>query len=173
MYVSYFVDQENSMYPACRKYTNGNLPAQNFSVSPHYSNYMGYHNVHSMDNHGHPSSLWENNYGMAVEEYNYYGPGMSGTSSPVISGLSNGQTTYDSHDYRDVHHSGPGEAPPDTGNIQPSSNIQRHQPYDWAKKTMHTLPAGKLRIYEHIYEICMMLSLYGKYIFFFQITNIN
>ncbi|XP_075692749.1 homeobox protein CDX-4-like [Rhinoderma darwinii] len=148
MYVSYFVDQENSMYPECRKNINGSLPAQNFSASPHYSNYMGYHNVHGMNNHGHPSSLWENNYGMAVEEYNYYGSGISGTSSPIISGLSNGQTTYDSYNYRDVNHSGSGEMPLDTVNIQPSPNNQRHQPCDWAKKTMHTNPIGKTRTKE-------------------------
>ncbi|XP_073493994.1 homeobox protein CDX-4-like [Phyllobates terribilis] len=148
MYVSYFIDQENSMYPACRKYTNGSLPVQHFPANTHYSNYMGYHNTHSMDSHGHPASLWENNHGIAVEEYNYYGPGIPGTSSPVISGLSNAHTTYDSHDYRDMHHSGPGEVPINTVNIPPSSNNQRHHPYDWTKKTMHASPGGKTRTKE-------------------------
>ncbi|XP_044124918.1 homeobox protein CDX-1-like [Bufo gargarizans] len=149
MYVSYFEYQESSMYPECKKYSNGNLPLQNFPVSPHYSNYMGYHNVHSVDNHGHPSSLWENNYGMAVDEYSYYGPGISGTSSPpVISGLSNGQTRYDSQDFRDVYHSGSGEVPVSTVNTQPSANNQRLQPCEWAKKAMHTNPAGKTRTRE-------------------------
>ncbi|KAM3911248.1 homeobox protein CDX-4-like [Leptodactylus fuscus] len=146
MYVSYFVDQENSMYNECRKHANNGIPVQNFPISHHYSNYMGYHSGHGMDNHGHPSGLWENNYGMAVEEYNYYGPGVSGTSSPAISGLSNGHTTYDSNDYRDMHHSGSEEAPP--ANIQPSSNNQRHQSYDWTKKAMLPNPAGKTRTKE-------------------------
>ncbi|KAG8553801.1 hypothetical protein GDO81_003552 [Engystomops pustulosus] len=145
MYVRYFVDQENNMYPDCKKYSNGTLPVQNFPVSPHYSNYMGYHNMHSMDNHGHPSTLWENNYGMAVEEYNYYGPGISGTSSPVISGMSHEQTTYDSHD---VHHSGSEEVPLNMVNIQQTSGNQRHQPYDWTKKAIPTSPTAKTRTKE-------------------------
>ncbi|KAM4019679.1 homeobox protein CDX-4-like [Anomaloglossus baeobatrachus] len=145
MYVSYFIDQENSMYPACRKYTNGSLPAQHFPPSTHYSNYMGYHNTHSMDSHGHQASLWENNHGIPVEEYKYYGPG---TSSPVISGLSNAHATYDSHDYGDMHHSGSMEVPINNVNTQPSSNNQRHHPYDWAKKTMHANPAAKTRTKE-------------------------
>ncbi|XP_066435955.1 homeobox protein CDX-4-like [Eleutherodactylus coqui] len=141
MYVSYFVDQENNMYPECRKYTNGSLPVQNVTASSHYTNYMGNHNGHSTDNHGHPPSLWENNYGMAEEEYNYYG---SGISSPIMSGV----TIYDSHDYRDRHLLGSGEVPLNTLNIQSSTNNERHQPYDWAKRTMHPNPAGRTRTKE-------------------------
>ncbi|XP_056397311.1 homeobox protein CDX-1-like [Hyla sarda] len=146
MHVSYFVDQEDSMYPECRKYTKAGLAVQNFPVSPHYSNYMGYHNVHSITSHGHPSSLWENSYGM--EEYNYYGPGITGTSSSIMSGLSNGQAIYESHDIREMHHSGSEEMPLTGVNNHPSSNNQRHQSCEWAKKATYTDPIGKTRTKE-------------------------
>ncbi|XP_063791726.1 homeobox protein CDX-4-like [Pseudophryne corroboree] len=145
MYVSYLVDQENSMYPGCRKYPNGSLPMQNFPSNAHYSDYMAYHNVHSMDSHGHPSDNWGHHYGVPAEEYNCYGPGPSSASS----GLSNGQMMYEAHDYSTLHHSGSSVMPLDAVNVvQVSSNNQRHQSYDWVRKTIHTNQAGKTRTKE-------------------------
>ncbi|XP_075429648.1 homeobox protein CDX-4 [Ascaphus truei] len=149
MYVSYFMDQEDSMYSGSRKCPNSSLPMQNFVSGATYSDYMGYHHAPSMDRHGQSSGTWGSPYGPSREEWNGYGPGPYNTNSATMSSMSPGQMTYDSPDYSSMHHSGPGVMPLDTVNIvQISTNNQRHQSYDWMRKTMHTNSTGKTRTKE-------------------------
>ncbi|XP_053329120.1 homeobox protein CDX-4-like [Spea bombifrons] len=149
MYVSYFEDQENNMYTGSRKYPNSSLPMQDFPPGAAYSDYMGYHGAQTMDNPGHCSGVWGAPYGYPREEMNGYGPGPSTTCSPAVSGICNGQMMYESPDYSTMRHPGQGAMPHDSINIvQTPSNNQRHQSYDWMKKTALTNPTGKTRTKE-------------------------
>ncbi|KAM8953910.1 homeobox protein CDX-4 [Pelodytes ibericus] len=149
MYVSYFVDQENRMYTGPRKCPNSGLPMQNFPTNVTYSEYMGYHTAQGMESPAHSSGAWGSHYGFPREEWNGYGPGPSSTCSAPVPGLSPGEMMYDSPEYSSLNHPGQGVMPLDSVNIvQVSSNNQRHQSFDWMRKTTQTNPTGKTRTKE-------------------------
>ncbi|XP_067405823.1 homeobox protein CDX-4-like isoform X1 [Emydura macquarii macquarii] len=140
MYVSYFLDKETSMYPGSVR-CNNNLPVQNFVSTPSYSDYMGYHHVPSMDNHGQSSGAWGSYYGTQREDWNTYGPGPSSTvTAAQMNGSSPGQVSYSSTDYSSLNPDGSGVLPSvDTINAeQISPNSQRHSSYEWMRKTQST-----------------------------------
>uniref|UniRef100_A0A8C5N3W4 Homeobox domain-containing protein n=1 Tax=Leptobrachium leishanense TaxID=445787 RepID=A0A8C5N3W4_9ANUR len=151
MHVSFFMDQEDNMYSGPRKYSNSSLPMQNALSNVNYSEYMGYHNAQSMDNTGHAPGFWGSHYGFPREEWNGYGPGPSNACSSNISGLS-GQMMYESPDYSAGHHPVQGVMPLDSANmVQISSNNQRHQPFDWMRRTSDpssTAAANQIRNHE-------------------------
>uniref|UniRef100_A0A8D0H635 Homeobox domain-containing protein n=1 Tax=Sphenodon punctatus TaxID=8508 RepID=A0A8D0H635_SPHPU len=153
MYVSYLLDKETSMYPGsvrCNN-NNNNLPAQNFVSAAPYSDYMGYHHVPSMDNHGQPSGTWGSQYGPQREDWNTYGPGPSSTvTAAQMNGSSPGQVSYNSADYNSLHPAGSGVLPPvDTINTeQISPHSQRHSSYEWMRKTVQSTSTGKTRTRE-------------------------
>lgn len=145
MYVSYLLDKETSMYPGPARCSNNNLPVQNFASAPPYSDYMGYHHVPALDNHGQPAGTWGSHYGPQREDWNAYGPGPSSTvAAAQINGSSPGQVSYSSADYSSLHPAGSGGLPPvDTINAQQiSPNSQRHSSYEWMRKTVQSTSTG-------------------------------
>ncbi|XP_035397712.1 homeobox protein CDX-1-like [Cygnus atratus] len=151
MYVSYLLDKETSMYPGPARCSNNNLPVQNFASAPPYSDYMGYHHVPALDNHGQPAGTWGSHYGPQREDWNAYGPGPSSTvAAAQINGSPPGQVSYSSADYSSLHPAGSGGLPPvDTINAQQiSPNSQRHSSYEWMRKTVQSTSTGKTRTRE-------------------------
>ncbi|KAM4663416.1 homeobox protein CDX-4-like [Discoglossus pictus] len=122
MYVSYFADQENSMYTGSRKYPNNNLPMQNVVSNGAYPDYMEYQHASNMDNHGQSSVTWGSPYGPPKEEWNEYGHGSYNTCSSAISGMPPVQMIYESPEYKSMPHTGDGAMPLDSMNIAHLSN---------------------------------------------------
>nr|XP_014435627.1 homeobox protein CDX-4 isoform X3 [Pelodiscus sinensis] len=111
---------------------------------------MGYHHVPSMDNQGQSSGAWETHYSTQREDWNTYGPGPSSTvTAAQINSSSPGQVSYSSTDYNSLHPAGSAVLP-SVGTInaeQISPTIQRHNSYEWMRKTQSTT-AGKTRTKE-------------------------
>ncbi|XP_060105090.1 homeobox protein CDX-4-like [Heteronotia binoei] len=151
MYVSYLLEKEASMYPGSLRCNNHSLPAQNFASTTPYSDYMGYHQVQSMDNRGQPAGTWAAHYGTQREEWNAYGPGPSSTTTTThLSGTSPGQISYTSGHYSSLNPAGSGTLPPvDTINTeQISPHSPRHSSYEWMRKTVQSTSTGKTRTRE-------------------------
>lgn len=148
MYVSYLLEKEASMYPGSLRCNNHSLPAQNFASTTPYSDYMGYHQVQSMDNHGQPAGTWGPPYSTQREEWNAYGPGPSGTAATTthLSGSSPGQISYTSGNYSSLNPAGSGSLPPvDTINTEQLSPLSpRHSSYEWMRKTVQSTSTGML-----------------------------
>lgn len=146
MYVSYLLDKEAVMYPGSARSSHPNFPAQNFSSTAPYPEYMGYQNVPSMDNHGQPAGSWGAHYGLPREEWNAYGAGTSCSAVPSpMNSSSPGQLHYGAVNYNPPNPTACGALPlGDTINTeQISSHSQRHSSYQWMRKNLSSSSAGK------------------------------
>ncbi|XP_043913521.1 homeobox protein CDX-4 [Protopterus annectens] len=149
MYVSYLLEKETSMYPGSLRRPGINLPPQNFASAAQYSDYNGYHQVPNVDcHHSQPSGVWGSAYGPPRDDWNTYAAGPSGTTS---ANPSPGQVVpYSPPDYGSMHSAGPGilsHVDTINGNqISPSN--ERHESYDWMRKTAQSISTGKTRTKE-------------------------
>ncbi|XP_078496225.1 homeobox protein CDX-4-like [Lissotriton helveticus] len=147
MYLSYFGDKENDMYPGSVSSTNNSLPIQNFAPTQPYAEYAGYHHpVPQVEEHSQSSGGWGPNYGLPRDDWSAYGPGMPS----LVSASMPGHIPYGSHEYSPLYPAGTDLLPMvDTRNVAPiSASTPRPHPFVWMRKTAQPAASGKTRTRE-------------------------